>query len=312
MKKVVGFFSKILDYLDDLVYFITYILSNGFFFYFYLIASILYKIFPLNILKKIKLFFKEKQNDTLAFLSVVFIFLIGVLLYTQFYPNNEVKHINNDTINGKKEVVNNNIELNLYKKYAHYDINNLNFKKLKKDNKDIVSWIMVDNTNINYPVVKTKNNDYYLNHDISKKVKSSGWIFMDYRNNSDLSDDNTIIYGHNLVNKTAFGSLSNLYDKKWYNESNHYILVVNDKYKYLYEIFSVYVIEPELYYLQNNFNNKEELNIFFNELKNRSIYNFKVSVDSKDKIITLSTCTDDNKQRRVVHAKLKKKIKLSK
>ena len=72
-----------------------------------------------------------------------------------------------------------------------------------KINKEIVSWISVYSTNINYPIVKSDNNEFYLNHNINKSYDSSGWTFMDYRNNSDLSDFNTIFYGHNLINKTC-------------------------------------------------------------------------------------------------------------
>ena len=70
-----------------------------------------------------------------------------------------------------------------------------------KVNNEIVSWISVYSTNINYPIVKSDNNEFYLNHNINKSYDSNGWTFMDYRNNSYLSDSNTIFYGHNLINK---------------------------------------------------------------------------------------------------------------
>ena len=159
---------------------------------------------------------------------------------------------------------------------------------------------MVDGTNINYPVVKGKDNSFYLDHDINGNLKTSGWVFMDYRNDSKLSDDNTIIYGHNLANKTAFGSLDNLFEDKWFKESNHLIVVRNKKKKYVYKVFSVYESSPETYYLQNNV--YEEYLEFLNTLKSRSIYDFKIKLNEKDRILTLSTCTSDNKNRKVIHA----------
>ena len=105
-----------------------------------------------------------------------------------------------------------------------------------KVNKEIVSWISVDSTNINYPIVKSDDNEFYLNHNINKSYDSSGWIFMDYRNNSDLSDFNTIFYGHNLINKTSFGSVSNMFNDKWFETSNHNISVANKNGKHNYKI----------------------------------------------------------------------------
>ena len=282
---------------------ICLILSKGFFFYFVLLSELLYKIFPLSIFEKSKLFFKRRQNDASAFLFVVFLVLIGLNVYVRFYDGNEVKYVSKNNVVQKKMVLD-KTELNLYKRYSKIDINSVSINKLKKTNKDIVSWITVDGTNINYPVVQAKDNNYYLSHDIEKNVKASGWVFMDYRNSFDMSDDNTIFYGHNLANKTSFGSLENVFKSDWFETSNHYIEVLSEKDRYLYEIFSIYTINPEVYYLQNNFNNKNNYIEFINTIKSRSIYNFNIKVDNKDKIITLSTCTNDNKNRNVVHAKL--------
>lgn len=282
---------------------ICLILSKGFFFYFVLLSELLYKIFPLSIFEKSKLFFKRRQNDASAFLFVVLLVLVGLNVYVRFYDGNEVKYVSKNNVVQKKMVLD-KTELNLYKRYSKVDINSVSISKLKKTNKDIVSWITVDGTNINYPVVQSEDNDYYLSHDIEKNIKSSGWVFMDYRNSIDMSDDNTIFYGHNLANKTSFGSLENVFKREWFETSNHYIEVLSEKDRHLYEIFSIYTINPETYYLQNNFNNKDNYIEFINTIKSRSIYNFNINVDNKDKIITLSTCTNDNKNRNVVHAKL--------
>lgn len=314
MKKVINFLKSVLETIETGFYYFTLTLSKGFFFYFYLIALILSKLIPIKFFKNLKDFFQKRQNDTLSFLCLVFIFMVGAFFYAQFNStNNVIKYVTKDVISTnevhQKMIMGGNNESNLYNRYADYNINALDFKKLKKDNDEIVAWIMVDRTNINYPIVKTFDNDFYLNHDIKKHTKGSGWPFMDYRNRIDLSDDNTIIYGHNLANKTSFGSLTNLFTKEWFKESNHYIMVVTPEGKHLYEIFSIYTIDPEVYYLQNKFKNNDDLDIFFNTLKKRSIYKFKVDVSKEDKILTLSTCTDDNKQRRVVHAKLIKGVK---
>ena len=304
MNKVVSFFKNVFNTIENFLYKIVLIFSRGFFFYFYLIAYLLSKLFPVTFFDNLKLFFKRRQEDTTAFLLVVLVFLFGVNIYIRFYDNNETIHVNvgDGLIQSNNSL--DNTELNLYRKYAKLNMNLSTFKNIIKDNKSIVSWLMVDGTNINYPIVQTDNNQYYLNHDLNNDLKASGWTYMDYRNDTNLLDDNTIFYGHNLANKTSFGSLSNLFSNKWFDESNHYIVVFNEKGKYVYEIFSVYEIDPETYYLQNNFSNKNDYLEFLNTLKSRSIYNFNINVSKNDRIITLSTCSDDNKNRKVVHAKL--------
>ena len=97
---------------------------------------------------------------------------------------------------------------------------------------------------------------------------------MDYRNNSDLSDFNTIFYGHNLINKTSFGSVSNMFNDKWFETSNHNIVVANKNGKYTYKMFAVYYSEPDSSYLQTNYDNKNEYLDFLNMLKEKSKFNF--------------------------------------
>ena len=305
-------FGKIINVIEEFLYKIFVVFSKGFFFYFSLLAGLLHKIIPLSIFQKQKEFFNKKQEDAVAFLLIVIVFLFGVNMYIRFYDgNNNVARVSLTTINNRMtetEVgVLDETELNLYKRYAKLGINSVSISELRKTNENIVSWLTVDGTNINYPIVKGSDNSFYLNHDINGNMKLSGWTFMDYRNSIDMSDDNTVFYGHNLANKTAFGSLTNVFKEDWLENSNHYIVVLTEEGKFVYEVFSIYTIDPEVYYLQNDFNNKDDFSIFVSTLKSRSNYDFGVEVGKEDKIITLSTCTDDNKNRNVVHAKLIKK-----
>lgn len=291
-------------------YNVCLILSRGFYFYFYLLFSLISMIIPLGFFKKIKEFFKKMEDRPASFLLLIVLY-IGFIIFTKYiYVNDVVVHVDdsdkeyvvtNDYVNEEKDE-DKLKQLNLFQYFGAYSVDNINFNNLKRINKNTVSWIVVDNTNINYPVVQYSDNDYYLSHDFYNNYSIGGWVFMDYRNSSLLDDYNTIFYGHNLLNKTSFGSLVTLFNDKWYNKSNHRIVVYTDQKKYTYEIFSIYTIEPEVYYLDisHNDNYQEFLNI----LKGRSVYNFDVTLDNDDKIITLSTCTDDNKNRRVVHARL--------
>lgn len=179
-----------------------------------------------------------------------------------------------------------------------------NIEDLKIKNNDTIGWIKVNNTNIDYPFVQSNDNNYYLTHNFNKKKTSAGWIFLDKRNNKDLSNKNNIIYGHSRKDKSMFGTLKYTLNKNWYkNKDNLIIKITTETKKYNYEVFSIYTIEKENYYLQTDFTTKKEYKTFLNILKERSIYDFKTDIENTTSILTLSTCYKDN-QRVVVHAKL--------
>ena len=181
---------------------------------------------------------------------------------------------------------------------------NVDFESLKQKNSDAIAWIKVNGTNIEYPVVKTTNNDYYLTHNFNKEYNSAGWIFADYKNKLDGTDKNLVIYGHNMRDDSMFGSLKKVINEEWYNnEDNRYITLITESQTQIYEVFSVYQIEKEDYYIQTNFNNETEFSKFVDTLKKRSKKDFNVNVSSEDDILTLSTCANNNKYRVVLHAK---------
>lgn len=191
--------------------------------------------------------------------------------------------------------------------YITYPLINVDFESLLKTNNETVGWINVNNTNINYPFVQGINNTYYLNHSFDKSYNSAGWVFMDYRNNKEMNNKNTILYAHGRIDKTMFGSLYKTQYPAWYqNKSNHIIRISTPSVNMSYQIFSVYKIEEESYYIQTDFTSDDVYLEFLNTIKKRSKYDFNVVLNESDKIITLSTCAND-KERYVVHAKLIKK-----
>ena len=182
--------------------------------------------------------------------------------------------------------------------------NSINFDGLEEINKDVVGWIQVDGTNINYPIVQTTDNSYYLNHSFSKEENKSGWIFLDYRNDINNFDKNTIIYGHSRYDSSMFGSLRNCLKKSWFNSSkNREVHLTTKSGNTTWKIFSVYHLPITSDYLATSFKNDEEFNSFIKLIKNRTVFDFGIKVTSKDKILTLSTCFRTN-ERMVVHAKL--------
>lgn len=198
-------------------------------------------------------------------------------------------------------------EPNDYWNYINYSMISVDFNSLINKNTDTVAWIQVNNTNINYPVVQTTNNEYYLYHAYDHSNNQAGWVFMDYRNNSVDLDNNTIIYGHGMNNNTIFGTLRYVVDNWWYtNVDNHIVKLSTPTENTLWQVFSVYTISEESYYLQTEFNSDEDYIEFLNKLKARSFYDFKTQINEKDKIITLSSCYN-NQLRVVLHAKLIKR-----
>lgn len=265
---------------------------------------------------------KKKRNKLgLIFLIIVSSLLLSTLtisLFNIFLWNkdnkaneNNLKDIEENTEikivkdNDNTEFINKPLDENDdYWYYSTFDLIDVDLKKLKEKNNDTIGWLNVNNTNINYPFVKSSDNDYYLHHSFDKSYNNAGWVFLDYRNNKNLTDKNNIIYGHHRVNNTMFTSLLNTLNQSWYtNKDNHIIRVSLENENSLWQIISVYKIPVESYYITTKFNDDNEFITFLDTISKRSIYNFNYNVNKDDIILTLSTCYDDN-TRVVVHAKL--------
>ena len=191
--------------------------------------------------------------------------------------------------------------------YIKFPLIDVNISTLKEKNADTIGWINVNNTNINYPFVQSSDNEYYLTHSFDKTYNEAGWVFLDYRNNKDLSSKNNILYAHSRLDKTMFGTLKKTLKSDWYqNKDNHIIKISTETENTLWQIFSVYDIPDETYYITTDFSSDLEFETFLNNIKGRSLYNFNASLTKDDRILTLSTCYSKSK-RAVVHAKLIKR-----
>ena len=198
-----------------------------------------------------------------------------------------------------------NISEDMYWRYINTPLTSVEFDNLKKINNDTVAWLIVNNTNVNYPVVQTTNNDYYLNHAFDKSNNNAGWVFADFRDSFNPLTQNTVIYAHGRKDKVMFGSLIDTLDEKWYTDVNNQIIQLSTpKMDTMWQIFSIYKIEAETYYITTSFSSNDSYNNFLSVMKSRSIYDFNIDVNEKDKILTLSTCYNDNGMRLVIQAKL--------
>ena len=230
-----------------------------------------------------------------ALLFIISMIFSGKKILNWLKDNKNNKKLYNDT--------NDLIYIDNTKENSDKDKYAVDFNKLLNQNKDTVGWIKVNGTQIEYPIVKKSDNSYYLTHSFDKSYNSAGWIFADYRNKLDGTDKNIVIYGHNRRDGSMFGSLKNVLNDEWLNnEENRKILFFILSEKNVYEVFSIYKVEKEDYYIQTNFT-KEKYSDFLKKIKGRSIKNFNVELTENDQILTLSTCDNNNKYRLVVHAK---------
>lgn len=259
----------------------------------------------------------------LMFIAIIIFAFSTYKIIIWFIQNRNVKNINDEL----QSSISNNSETDdptlinppedkssQYWSFINTQLMNANFESLLKENNDTVGWLKVENTNVNYPVVQADDNDYYLNHDFLRHNNEAGWVFADYRNNMRNFNQNTIIYGHSRLDQTIFGSLRNITKIQWLQNTNNHVIHLSTPTKNtLWQVFSVYKISSESYYLTSNFSTDAEYSTFLNTLSSRSIYKFNVDLNTNDKILTLSTCTDSLQDGRIVlHAKLiKSELKTS-
>ena len=191
------------------------------------------------------------------------------------------------------------IKKRLYSKKSIVD-----FDSLKKINSDLVGWLLIDSLGISYPVVQTDNNDYYLHKTFEKKDNFAGCLFIEYQNHSDFSDNNTIIYGHNMKNGSMFGKLRKILEDGVYSKYPYFWIYTEEK-VYKFHVFSARTVnvDSESYTLQ--FATPEDFQNYLNDVSGKSELKCdQVSVDANDKIVTLSTCTGDESTRFVIQGKL--------
>ena len=230
--------------------------------------------------------------------------LLILFVISMFYSSYKI-------IRWKLNVKENNeikLEVNKYIKTIDNNANtqyNIDFDNLKNINKDVVGYLKLNNTNIDYVVVKSNDNSYYLNHNLNNKNNSAGWIFADYHNKFDSTDKNIVIYGHNMKDGSMFGTLRKVLNRDWQNDANNLkILLITPSQKYEYEVFSTYSIDVEDYYINTEFKTEEKYSEFLLKIRSRSNKDYNIEVSTEDRILTLSTCTGNGKKRVVVHAKL--------
>ena len=196
-----------------------------------------------------------------------------------------------------------------------YPINKIDFKKLKSENEDIIGWIEIPDTVIDYPILYSDTDkdgkDYYIDRDMYKKKKSAGSIFVQTVNFSNFSDRNTVIYGHNMLNGTMFGTLKKYRDRKYFDEHDEIRVYIPGR-MLTYKVYSAFVYTDKHLFSDFDFGNdkgyQEFIDMTYNPKSSVKHINKDVKVTAEDRIITLSTCTAKDEERYLVVAVLQNEV----
>lgn len=176
---------------------------------------------------------------------------------------------------------------------------------LREVNPDVVGWIRVPDTKIDYPVVQGEDNNFYLKHTWQGHENTVGTIFMDYGSSPDLTDFNTLIYGHNMRTGSMFASLRN-YSQHDYFNAHPYVYLLVDNGAFRFEVFSAYQAELDASAYGQSFRQRETREKFLQDAAEKSTIETEITPGIRDRILTLSTCSGMGYETRwVVHARLK-------
>ncbi len=176
---------------------------------------------------------------------------------------------------------------------------------LKRQNPDVWGWITVANTNIDYPIMFSGDNDYYLMRSPNRKTNSQGSIFADGRTKPKLQDNKAlVIYGHNMyTTNTMFAALINFTREDVFN--NRRVVITTLDGIYTFEVFSVYSSSSTYNYIRTQFYNSHDFLNFVRTCDSMSLFHKDISFTEDDMLLTLSTCTTQRDGRRwAIHAKL--------
>lgn len=185
------------------------------------------------------------------------------------------------------------------------ELKKLDLDALQAVNPQVIGWIRIPDSPIDYPILQGQDNDYYLNHTWDGKQNAVGSIFLEHRNNPDLTDFNTILYGHNMNDGSMFAAIRR-YNTQWYWERHPYVYLVTEQGVFRYEVFSAYESSTEGTAYGLSFHQSETKATFLSTAIRLSAADQGIRPELTDRVLTLSTCSGlGYSSRWVVHARLK-------
>lgn len=186
--------------------------------------------------------------------------------------------------------------------YATYNPKDaLSFAQLQKINPDVFGWLTINHTNIDYPLLQGEDNDTYINTDPKGNFSLAGSLFLDYRNKQDFSDQNSIIYGHNIEGKKMFGQLQNYRDQSFFKKHLKGKIYYQNKWHTLKIMAYIHSDAYKSIYYEPHIDQSRLLV----QIKKDATYLDELSLSSNEHLVTLSTCTNaDTNGRYILIGKL--------
>ena len=245
-----------------------------------------------------------KRKNKIQIINIVLIIFIIIFIFSSYKvfiwvkSDRKLKKMEEGLY---KEVVSVKPTMNLTDTETQESVGSIevDFKKLKEINKDVIGWIKIYDTYINYPIMKGKTDEYYLRKDIYGDYNYSGSIFVYSNVNEEFEDENTLIYGHNMKNDRMFANLQKIYTGEL--GKNIDVEIYTENSEKIYRVFSVYVCKPDSKITKNSFT-EEEKKKYIDDALSKSKINFNQDINYSNNMITLVTCGNSNKERIVVHA----------
>lgn len=196
-----------------------------------------------------------------------------------------------------REQLNIDTEASVTKEYSAKRRQSMDIKNLQETYPKIQAWILAEGTGIDYPIMQTADNEYYLSHLYDGTSNSNGSIFMDYRNTGIFTDDNTVIYGHHMKNGAMFYPLTEYKAQDFY-ETHPTMMIYTEDGDYLVELICGTIEDGNYEFVKFNFDDFNDMNGYVDELKKRSTFESKVSLLPGDKLVSLCTCTYERENAR--------------
>lgn len=250
---------------------------------------------------------EKKRKRTVMICSLVAVFCIGyVIFYYYLYERNSSEYEHLASL--KEETIEEDTEVHInYTKEEKKELVLLEkYKKLYSQNKSLIGWLKIDDTNIDYPVMQTTDNEYYQNHNLNQEYDKNGSIFMDKDCDVKKPSTNYILYGHHMKSGRMFGTLDKYESEKYYKE-HKYIQFDTIYEKGLYQV--MYVFRSRVYneddvvfkyYRFIDANSEQEFDSYMQEMAGISFYDTGVTAVYGDQLLTLSTCDYQEKDGRFV------------
>lgn len=251
---------------------------------------------------------KSKKSKAKTFINVILLIIIfvclgiiGKRLYDYRTNSKNKQHIDDIVMQTQEKV---RKELGTTDPFEMKEAESIEIlNRFKEENSDVVAYIEIPDTYVQYPILKGPDNDFYLRRGLDKEYDIAGSLFVDTMNNGNFNDDNTVVYGHHLEIDSMFTALDQ-YRKQDFAETHRTIYLTTEDGLREYQVFAAYGTPSDYDYRTINFGKPEDKIPYFEKLKNVSEVSLETSnFTTMDDIITLSTCQYDyDDQRLAVHA----------